>query len=329
MAYATIDDMRREGFPACDFTDDRVQKALDDATELIERTTGRWFEARDLTFDVWWHGSADLLLEHPIIRISDVRFVNTDGTTSTPLETADYIIFNRHVRMGLKEPDDRENPKLAWQFLRPDYFIPRPESPRLVQDLLTRRDQNVRLVGKWGYTEPNFSAGRSPTPAGTDAITAPDTIKVINAAFTAEDVGRTITVSAGLAANNGVRTIATVVSADTVTTVEQTLVTQASGFATAISAFPQFGVTPRIIKDVCLRIAAMNLPTLREQMSGLSGLSSGRITRMATRDQSITFAEDPRIAIAAGAGGDSVITGDPTVDRVLTMMRRPLKLGAA
>lgn len=326
MAYCTIKEVREEGFKECNFSDQRVQRALDLACELIDRTTCRWFEARDLALDVLWNGSADLLLPHPIIRVDTVRFVNTDGTTSDPLDVNDYIVFNRHVRTGqTNERDDREDPKLAWQFLRPDLVV--PGRHRLVQELLTRREQNVRIEGKWGYTEPDFGAGRTIDTDVGDAITAPDTIKMVNGAFTSEDVGRTIEVI-GSAGNDAVRTIASVPASDTVTTVEQDLTTEGSGFTANVSAFPQFGVTPRIIRDVCLRLLARDLPTIAAQTTGTGIINPNRITRMATRDQSVSVAIDPRLVSGSGAGGDGSPTGDPAIDRVLTQMRCPPRMGA-
>lgn len=328
MAYCDIADVRAEGFLDPPYTDARVQRAIDIACELIDRTTCRWFEPRDLTFDVKWRGSPDLLLPHPVIRIDSVLFLNTDGTTQQALDVNDYLVFNRHVRTGqTNERDDREDPKLSFQFLRPDTVTPRPRQPTLVQELLGRREQNVRVVGKWGYTDPDYTAARTPTADAGDAITAPDTIKLTNGGFTSEDVGKTITI-AGSASNDGTRTIASVPAADTVKTVEQDLTTEGSGFTATLSAFPQFGVTPNLIKDVCLKLVARYLPTGAAQSSGTGSINPNRITRMATRDQSISFMTDPRLTAAGGAGGDGTITGDPEIDRILTMFRCPPRMGA-
>lgn len=157
MPYCVIQDVRDEGFLDPPFTDARVQKAIDNATAFIDAMTARWFEPRSLTFDVTWRGSQDIIPEPeiPIISITEVRFVNTDGTLSNPLDADDFTVFNRHVRQGLLAPDDREDPKIAFEFIRPGIVVPRPR-PRLVQELLSRRVQNIRLVGKFGYTEPDF-----------------------------------------------------------------------------------------------------------------------------------------------------------------------------
>jgi hypothetical protein len=333
MAYCTIDDLRDEGFPACDFSDRRVQRAIDLACDIIDRATGRFFVPRDLVIDVNWRGQPELLLEQPIIRVDKIVWVNTDGSESTPpLDLRDRIIFNRHVSQGLTEPDDREDPKVSWQFISPGSLVPRPRPlrPRLVQSILTRRAQNVRITGKFGYTDPDFGAGRSIASAAGDAITAPDTIKMDNGAFTSEDVGRTITIAGSGAGNNATRTIAAVPSSDTVQTVEQDLTSEGTGFTATVSAFPQFGKTPRLIEDICLKIAARHLNPLAGGDPVENAMNSGRILKMTVRDQSISFLPDPRAAGGDTAlSGDAAITGDPEIDLVLAQFRRPPRLGVA
>lgn len=326
--YCTIADVRMEGYTVAMATNSRITRAIRLACADIDRWTARFFEPRDLSLDLKWRGSPDLLLPHPIIRVDEVRFLNTDGTAQDPLDVNDYLVFNRHVRTGqLNERDDREDPRITFQFLRPDTVTPRPRTPTLVQELIGRQEQNVRVVGKWGYTDPDFAAARSIATGAGDAITAPDTIVMANGVFTSEDVGRTISV-AGSASNDGTRTIAAVPNGTTVQTVEQDLVNEGAGFTASISAFPQFGVTPEQIKEVCLRLVARRLPSLSTQQSGLGAINPSRITRMATRDQSISMTTDPRLTAASGAGGDASITGDPEIDRILTAFRAPPRMGA-
>ena len=49
MAYATLEDLRREGFSAEEMPDDRAQQALADASAVIDSVTGQFFEPRPLT----------------------------------------------------------------------------------------------------------------------------------------------------------------------------------------------------------------------------------------------------------------------------------------
>lgn len=321
MSYCSVEEMREEGFEKCDLTDRRVQNALDQATADIEAYTGRFFEPRNDTIDVDWRGSEDLLIHQEIIAIDEVSFVNTDGSTSGPLDVDDYVVFNRHVRQGLLRPDDREAPKISLTFVSPGLFIGE-DRRRLVQDLLTRRVQNMRLKGRFGYTDPDPGVARTIATNAGDAVTAPDTLKMVNGGFKERDVGARITI-AGSASNNGTRTIASIIDANTVTTVEQTLVTEGPGFTASLAKYPQSGSTPRLIRRACALIAAkFYLGKLASQDPFEQALSSGRLMRAAVRDQSLTL--QPDIRVTRGAE----FTGDPTIDTILARYFRPLKIEA-
>ena len=323
MGYCVIDDIRDEGFAACDFSDRRVQKAIDRATRFIDAITGQFFEPRNRTYDLDWRGSPDLLFRVPLIDLTDVNFVNTDGSLGSFLSINDDIIqFNRHVRQGLLDPDDRQSPKIAWNFLRPNLIVPRTRV-RLVQDILTRRNQNVRFVGRFGFTDPSQTVGRAIATDAGDAITAPDTIKMINAKFTEADVRGFVTLAgAANGANNNQFVIAERISADTIRVEEQTLVTEASGFTATIPNFPQSGVTPPMIGDACMMLVARKF-LVKEADVDPTTPQGARILKKSVRDMSITYQQDIRVT-----RGDAQFTGDPEIDLILAQFMRPLQVEA-
>ena len=330
MAYCTIEDVRGEGFEDCDFTDARVQKAVDTATRDIDRFLKRNFEPRKLTFRRTWRGSpSDLLLDDPIIAIDRVQFINTDGTLGEQLEATEFEAFNRHVTQGLTEPDDREDPKITFVFLLANFLVPGVFASRRNVDLRRAFDQrvlNIELEGWFGYTDPVFTGGRVIASDAGDAITAPDTIKTINGAFAVSDLGRTITIVGSATTNDGGRRIIAVPSADTVTVDGAVLVNEGTGFTASIAAFPQFGITPGGIQEACLRMGVKRLPKLAEIDSIDAAVTGGRVRRMAVRDQSIELTKDTRLTSGGGGAG---FTGDPDIDTLLVQFMRPPKFGAA
>jgi hypothetical protein len=322
--YCTVRDIREEGFQTCDFTDARVTKAIKTAQQFIDKVTRRFFEPRDLTIRETWQGEKSMLLRMPIVAVSEMRFVNLDETLQTPLNlSTDVRIFNRHVREGLTDPDDREDPQIALIFVSPNLIVPRIR-PVTVQEVTAARVQQIQIAGTFGYTEPTFNRARSIASGGGDAITAPNTIVMDNASFEDDDVGHTITIAGSSTTNDGDKTIVTVVNAKTVT-VKETLVTEAVGFTASIVDFPQVGIVPPQIAEVCKLLAIRNLPKRATESSLDRALSGGRLRRMQTRDQSIDLDRDPRLT---GIGGGA-LTGDAEIDLALIAFRAPPALGRA
>src|SRR4051812_17574392 len=71
--YATVDDMRAEGVTTDEAHDARVAAALHEATEVIDRTCGWFFEPRELGFLFSGRGSPVLELPVPPIRLGHIR----------------------------------------------------------------------------------------------------------------------------------------------------------------------------------------------------------------------------------------------------------------
>lgn len=322
MAIITIADIRKEGYKDCDFDDQRIQEAIDDVEAQILQFTKYFFEPTNKTFRETWRGSRDVLLRMPIISIDELRFVNSDDTLQAPLEATDFVVFNRHMTQGLTDPDDRQSPKFGLLFVRPPTVFPRI-TPSRVAEIIDKRQLNLQITGRFGYTVVDPSVERSIASNAGDAITAPNIITMVNGAFTEADVNGKITVAgAGDPANNVEHTIKRRISNTQVETVESVLVTEGSGFTASIALLPQSGVTPRQVKRAAKLLVADNLVPLADRDHMEQALMQGRVSRMSVRDQSIQFAVDKR----ATSGSSS--TGNIEADRLLIPFRAPPRLAA-
>lgn len=326
MAYITIDDIRDEGFAACAFPDRRVTKAIRQAEKFIERITGRWFEARELTINLDGHRSFEQLLDIPIIDVFELRHVANDGSAEEVVPTTEYVVFNRHVSEGLLVPDDRDNPRVSFKKFEDDFLVRPPTGAASAFPAFARffesNLQNVRINGIFGYTDPDYSAGRTVATDAGDSIAAPNTITMTNGAFSALDLGSR-PVIAGSASNDGTVTVRRVIS-PTQIEVAETLVSEGNGFTLTIPTFPQGGETPEEIKRATLLLAAKRLGPLATEDPIEDALSGGRVRRMKVRDQEIQFSGDSRVE-----SGEASWSGDPEIDTILASFMRPPRIGAA
>jgi len=166
--YCTIQDLRDEGVPDAGTgskTDAQLSTIIERNSRMIERFTGRWFYPKPLAMRLDGTGRRGLLLDPPIISISQIRLVSTDYFTPPSgevVELANVRIYNRHLQ-GLLSPDDRESPKIELV-----EFDHRVESlPPLLDTFDLERwpegTQNVEATGVFGYTEPDGSpTGKTP-----------------------------------------------------------------------------------------------------------------------------------------------------------------------
>ena len=327
MAYITIDDLRDEGFDACGHSDRRMQKAITQAEKFVERITGRWFEPRELTIDLDGQRTFEQLVEFPIIDVFELRHVANDGSATEIVPVGEYALFNRHVRQGLLQPDDRENARISFKRFEDDILVRPPTGAASAFPEFSRffdkNFQNVRVFGLFGFTDPDFTAGRTVATDGADAITtSPNRITMTNGAFTSLDLASK-PVIAGSASNDGTVTVRRIISS-TVIEVAETLVPEGDGFTLTIPTFPQGGETPEEIKRATLLLAAKRLGKLATEDPIEDALSGGRVRRMKVRDQEIQFSADSRVA-----NGEASWSGDPEVDSILASYMRPPRIGAA
>jgi len=143
--YCSVEDMRDEGVPSTGsaaVSDDRLTTLIQRASRLIDMYTGRWFESRSMTFTLDGKNALLLLLEQPIIRIDSVKI---EGVT---MDSADYIVYNRHITENLTAPDDRENPKIeVSQPLENEFLF------KMGLTWFPRGQLNVEVSGLFGYTD--------------------------------------------------------------------------------------------------------------------------------------------------------------------------------
>lgn len=173
-AYAQIADMLANGFPVGSpaptggFTFVDAVRALNRATRFVEEITSQFFEPRYLVHDYDGKGGPGIQTTHPIVGLTDVAFTFTTFTPADlPIMEGDLRVYNRHIRQGLLNPDDRQNPRI--EFLRsPVYRFPRGQilgDTDLLSGSVGFPDsqQNVKLRGVFGYTDPDASPfGKTP-----------------------------------------------------------------------------------------------------------------------------------------------------------------------
>lgn len=173
-SYVQLVDMLSAGFPIDDpapvggysFADAR--RAILEAIQFFDDVTGRFFSPRYREFDLDGDGGPAIQTEHVIVGLTDVTFTFTTFTPADlPIEEGDLRVYNRHIRQGLEEPDDRDDPRV--EFLRtPVYRFPRSQLLGEVDILssfigFTDSQQNVKMRGMWGYTDPDGSPfGKTP-----------------------------------------------------------------------------------------------------------------------------------------------------------------------
>lgn len=147
MGYVTVAEVRAEGVPGDathEVTDARVQAAINLWSQVVERLCRQWFESRALTVLMDGNGADTLWLPVPVISLSAL-YVNGDFTTV--LDPLYYEVFNSRT-----VPDDRKNPKVQLKHEKRDLFekVLWDEYP-----IFTKGQRNQKLVGNFGFTEPD------------------------------------------------------------------------------------------------------------------------------------------------------------------------------
>jgi hypothetical protein len=162
MPLLTVQDIRDEGVTTKLADDAKVESLILLAAEYIENFTGRWFEPRSRTFKLDGRGHAALFLHHPIISIASVTIELTPGTVNPlPVDLDDLSVYNRHVREGLTDPDDRNNPKI--EFFRSNEDL-RRATPGSVFLVFPEGRQNVTVEGVFGFTDYDALDPQGKTP---------------------------------------------------------------------------------------------------------------------------------------------------------------------
>lgn len=168
--YCTVQEIRCEGFTdVAEFPNSRITAKIAEASRYIEAITGRFFEPRTQVLKVDAHGTKDLLLEHPIINITEVRILGQDiASQDVILESDEFVFYNRHLSQGLLNPDDRDNPKISLIRLTDNALSGIRTTFRagvvFGAEFFPFGVQNIQVSGKFGYTD--IDTAVTPDPDG-------------------------------------------------------------------------------------------------------------------------------------------------------------------
>ncbi len=135
--YASVADLRAEGVTAAEASDPRLERLIEEASRLIDRVTGWFFEPRALTLRLSGRGAPSIELPVPPIRLDRL----TLGDAELPLDANALLVAGAPVLPGF------DGPRLT---LRHGRRFPRGNG-------------NVIGEGLWGFTEYDGTPeGRTP-----------------------------------------------------------------------------------------------------------------------------------------------------------------------
>jgi hypothetical protein len=166
--YCSIQSLRDEGVTTTQKSDAALVRLIQLASRYVAMFTGREFLAQRKTLRFDGTNGRGLLLAEPIVAISALAVSLVSQFTASDLQVlADtFRVYNRHISLGMLDPDDRENPRL--EFVHDDdlkgvnYVVP-TSGYRLTQLIWPKGQENARIYGWFGYTEPDGSfMGKTP-----------------------------------------------------------------------------------------------------------------------------------------------------------------------
>jgi hypothetical protein len=145
--YISLTDVRNAGVTEAQASDDEVWASIEMWTQFIDMATRQWFVEKILDVKLDGNGTRVLHFKVPIIEITEL-YMNKDFTTVVPADQ--YEVYNN---LGEGVRDDRRDPKIA---------LADQQSSDLYERLLrkskfTRGRKNQRVVGKFGFIEPDGS----------------------------------------------------------------------------------------------------------------------------------------------------------------------------
>ena len=135
--YATVPDLRAEGVTEAQATDARLLTLIDEASRLIDRLTGWFFEPRDASYRLDGRGTPSIEPPAPPIRLDSL----TAAGAAVPMDSDNLLIVGAPVQPGF-------------------------DAPRLTRrhgQSFPKGVGNIEAEGRWGYTEDDgTSEGRTP-----------------------------------------------------------------------------------------------------------------------------------------------------------------------
>lgn len=156
--YCAVYDLKAEGLPS-NITAAQAQTAIVRASRYVEYFTGRYFDAVYKQMLADGSSARALLLNEPIVAVEKILLsvISSFGASDLSIQNDTLKIFNRHLTINLRDPDDRDNPKL--EFVHGDdlggvnYDFPSQSGYILYELIWPRGRQNVQITGLFGYTE--------------------------------------------------------------------------------------------------------------------------------------------------------------------------------
>jgi hypothetical protein len=146
--YLEIDDLRDEGVTITELSDARADMLINGWEQWFERATGQFFYSQ--TLDLYFDGDGSRLLQLPVPIITCTALYSNDDFT-TALNSSEYVVYNRRGPVQ----DDRKNPRIKLKrssSLGSNIFSSNGNSA-----IFEIGDQNIKVSGDWGYTEPDGS----------------------------------------------------------------------------------------------------------------------------------------------------------------------------
>lgn len=129
--YASVADLRAEGVTAAEASDARLALLLAEASSLIDRVTGWFFEPRLLTLRLSGRGAPSIELPVPPIRVDRLLL----GSVELSLDPSELLIVGAPIQPGFDGP----------RFTRRHGRV------------FPRGHGNVAAEGLWGFTDVNGS----------------------------------------------------------------------------------------------------------------------------------------------------------------------------
>lgn len=140
--YIVLQDVRDEGIPVDELSDDRAEFLIEGWSRFIDRMTGNYFYENEAELLLDGNGTRVMHLPTPIVELTAL-YINDDFVNA--VSTSDYTVYNREF------PDDRKNPRVKMKNQEGSIFS--SSSSRIFEV----GDQNQKFVGKFGFLEPDGS----------------------------------------------------------------------------------------------------------------------------------------------------------------------------
>lgn len=349
--YTTVERVRDEGVDPA-LTDRFIWLRIQSASREIDRWTGRWFYPRSGVYDLDAEGQPVLSVPDPIVSVASVATVCGDGTVEV-IDPECYVVYNRHLTMGLTSSGDQDAPRIEFRTTRVTNRYPVSGYSSSIIPYGGRwtfpsANQVMRVTGRFGYTDPVqacVESGAEPFVltdgdqlsisidggvAQVVVFTTADFVDIANA--TAQEVVAVVIAAgvSGLAADVAyieagpvVRLASTTVSSlSSIQVVETTAVPgSVFGFPPGVVSNPE-GVTPDGIQLATLLLTILQLVEYGDIDDRWRTRNRGRLTELRTRDQSIKFGST---SSTGGLIHQSVgmWTGDPEIDNIISHYYRP------